>query len=269
MIPLDGRCGVLEVKPRKQIGLMNSSGTFSCEDDIWVEAWEPLVVAARQWLRVVRKDSISDTTWVPVQMNVLHRSVNLCWTSDDTLSSGLVRIQAMVQPGDSLWIGADWKAIKRESWKQQKPKMIAVASPSQDGLTYPFCAYGSATLPTEHPVLFKNATVWTCDKAGKLDSTDVLIRGGKIERIGNNIDAAKYADVEVIDATGKHITPGIIDEHSHIDLSVSIKNNNRVFPNIDGIKFLNHQGGCGGTRQDGAHGPARGVRTGGCQGVYG
>lgn len=170
-------------------------------------------------MRVVRKDSISDTTWVPVQMNVLHRSVNLCWTSDDTLSSGLVRIQAMVQPGDSLWIGADWKAIKRESWKQQKPKMIAVASPSQDGLTYPFCAYGSATLPTEHPVLFKNATVWTCDKAGKLDSTDVLIRGGKIERIGKNIDAAKYADVEVIDATGKHITPGIIDEHSHIALA--------------------------------------------------
>lgn len=26
--------------------------------------------------------------------------------------------------------------------------------------------------------------------------------------------------------------------------------NNRLFPNIDGIKFLNHEGGCGGTRQD-------------------
>lgn len=25
---------------------------------------------------------------------------------------------------------------------------------------------------------------------------------------------------------------------------------NRIFPNVDGIKFLNHQGGCGGTRQD-------------------
>ena len=29
-------------------------------------------------------------------------------------------------------------------------------------------------------------------------------------------------------------------------------NANRVFKNIDGIKFLNHQGGCGGTRQDAA-----------------
>lgn len=29
-------------------------------------------------------------------------------------------------------------------------------------------------------------------------------------------------------------------------------NSNRVFKNVDGIKFLNHQGGCGGTRQDSA-----------------
>ena len=30
------------------------------------------------------------------------------------------------------------------------------------------------------------------------------------------------------------------------------KNTDRLFNNIDGIKFLNHQGGCGGTRQDAA-----------------
>ncbi|PWU02420.1 MAG: altronate hydrolase [Bacteroidetes bacterium] len=30
------------------------------------------------------------------------------------------------------------------------------------------------------------------------------------------------------------------------------KGNARIFKNIDGIKFLNHQGGCGGTRQDAA-----------------
>ncbi|WP_301923442.1 UxaA family hydrolase [Ferruginibacter sp.] len=29
-------------------------------------------------------------------------------------------------------------------------------------------------------------------------------------------------------------------------------NTNRIFKNVDGIKFLNHQGGCGGTRQDAA-----------------
>jgi altronate hydrolase len=40
---------------------------------------------------------------------------------------------------------------------------------------------------------------------------------------------------------------------SSVDLSSSNgKNGNRTFKNVDGIKFLNHQGGCGGTRQDAA-----------------
>ena len=38
---------------------------------------------------------------------------------------------------------------------------------------------------------------------------------------------------------------------AEFDLSPSIKKNtDRPFKNVDGIKFLNHQGGCGGTRQD-------------------
>ncbi len=37
-----------------------------------------------------------------------------------------------------------------------------------------------------------------------------------------------------------------------VDLSLSEKRKNFLFKNVDGIKFLNHQGGCGGTRQDSA-----------------
>ena len=43
------------------------------------------------------------------------------------------------------------------------------------------------------------------------------------------------------------------DDLAQVDLSPSaIPRKNRIFPNVDGIKFLNHQGGCGGTRQDSA-----------------
>lgn len=44
------------------------------------------------------------------------------------------------------------------------------------------------------------------------------------------------------------------DDISAANLSIkeSLVNTNRIFKNIDGIKFLNHQGGCGGTRQDAA-----------------
>jgi altronate hydrolase len=44
----------------------------------------------------------------------------------------------------------------------------------------------------------------------------------------------------------------MMEETASIDLSANTHKNNRVFPNIDGIKFLNHQGGCGGTRHDAA-----------------
>ncbi|MDM7923579.1 MAG: amidohydrolase family protein [Pyrinomonadaceae bacterium] len=64
-------------------------------------------------------------------------------------------------------------------------------------------------------VLIKNATVMTATR-GTLENTDILIRGGKIARIGRNIDAG---GARVIDATGKFVTPGIIDAHSHAMIS--------------------------------------------------
>jgi altronate hydrolase len=43
------------------------------------------------------------------------------------------------------------------------------------------------------------------------------------------------------------------EDISSVNLSAGNTNkNNRVFKNVDGIKFLNHQGGCGGIRQDAA-----------------
>lgn len=40
------------------------------------------------------------------------------------------------------------------------------------------------------------------------------------------------------------------DDIENIDLSPSLNTKERYFKNVDGIKFLNHTGGCGGTRQD-------------------
>ena len=61
-------------------------------------------------------------------------------------------------------------------------------------------------------VLIKNATVLTAAR-GTLNNTDVLVTNGKIAKIGKNLSAP--ANVRVIDATGKFVSPGIIDAHSH------------------------------------------------------
>ncbi len=65
-------------------------------------------------------------------------------------------------------------------------------------------------------VLIKKATVMTAT-AGTLQATDILVQNGKIARIGKNLTAG--AGVKTIDATGKFVTPGIIDAHSHAMLS--------------------------------------------------
>lgn len=81
---------------------------------------------------------------------------------------------------------------------------------------FPFNGYGWETIPTQQDILIKNATVWTSEQDGKLENTDVLIRNGKIAQIGKNLAGGS---AKVIDGTGKHLTAGIIDEHSHIAIS--------------------------------------------------
>jgi imidazolonepropionase-like amidohydrolase len=78
---------------------------------------------------------------------------------------------------------------------------------------YPFDGYGWDSLPTAHDLLIRNATVWTNEKDGRLANTDVLVKNGKISKVGKDLAAG---DAQVIDGTGKWLAPGIIDEHSHI-----------------------------------------------------
>ena len=80
-------------------------------------------------------------------------------------------------------------------------------------VTYPFLGLGNEEMPKAETILIKNATVWTSDAAGKLEATDVLVKNGKIAAVGKNLSDPA---ARVIDGTGKHLTAGIIDEHSHI-----------------------------------------------------
>jgi len=87
-------------------------------------------------------------------------------------------------------------------------------APAKGGVLYPFVAFGNKELPRSEDLLIKNATVWTNEKEGTL-VTDVLVKNGKIHSVGKNLAAG---NARVIDGTGKHLTNGIIDEHSHIAL---------------------------------------------------
>ncbi|MBD2755250.1 amidohydrolase family protein [Spirosoma validum] len=83
-------------------------------------------------------------------------------------------------------------------------------------ILYPFVGMGNAQKPKSETVMIRNATVWTNEKEGILTNADVFVTGGKISKVGKNLPVP--ADIKVLDGTGKHLTNGIIDEHSHIAL---------------------------------------------------
>ena len=65
-------------------------------------------------------------------------------------------------------------------------------------------------------LLIKNGTILTVTK-GTIPKGDILIIKGIIKQIGENIKAPK--GIQIIDASGKYVIPGIIDSHSHIALT--------------------------------------------------
>ena len=63
------------------------------------------------------------------------------------------------------------------------------------------------------PVLIRHATVLT-GTGERLEDGDVLLQDGKVVAVGRSLEAP--ADATVIDATGRWVTPGLIDVHSHL-----------------------------------------------------
>ncbi|WP_109300442.1 amidohydrolase family protein [Aquimarina sp. AU474] len=152
--------------------------------------------------------------------------ITLTFTDADTLKTQYTSIVTALGNTPKFWSG---KAILPNGTEttftaKKKPKEDTLDKKDIDASTtkekpevlpvsYPNIAYGNSKLPVPENILFKNATVWTNEIDGILVETDVLIKNGKISAVGKNLNAN---GAKIIDATGKHITAGIIDEHSHI-----------------------------------------------------
>jgi imidazolonepropionase-like amidohydrolase len=93
------------------------------------------------------------------------------------------------------------------------PKPVArIEVPAFAG--YPAGEYARLAPPAQPRVLVvRDATLWTQGPQGKLEGADLLVRAGRIEAVGPDLAVPEGA--EVIDGTGLHVTPGIVDAHSH------------------------------------------------------
>ncbi|WP_438829873.1 amidohydrolase family protein [Aquimarina agarivorans] len=162
---------------------------------------------------------------VASKINYKNSWVTLSVSDVDTTKTAFTRLVALIDKSANwqgkavLPSGAEttFNVIKKEKEKEKaaEKKYKQKEEPPNKimPITFPNMAYGFSSLPIAKTVLFKNATVWTNEAEGILQTTDVLVKSGKIVKIGKNL-VSKNA--EVIDATGKHLTSGIIDEHAHI-----------------------------------------------------
>ncbi|MFS4415753.1 amidohydrolase family protein [Maribacter sp. 2307ULW6-5] len=162
-----------------------------------------------------------DTLTLPSKMAYADNWLNMSFHTDEGKS--VYRMTATILPDTDdingrlvLPDGTETRFTARkiaESEKKEDKKDKTADAPTILPVTYPNVGYGYASKPKAANVLFKNATVWTSEDAGILENTDVLVRNGKIDKVGKDLRAG---GAQVIDATGKHLTAGIVDEHSHI-----------------------------------------------------
>jgi len=146
----------------------------------------------------------------------------LTFPGDSLGIHGVVRMTGTVSDtdivGEGQWPGRGdftWKARRQAPYvATPDTTKIPTSETSSFPVNYPLGEFGRSGIP-EQPkaVLFRNATVWTSGPGGTIEHGDVLVERGRIAGVGRNLKTP--AGAVVVDCTGKHLTPGIIDCHSH------------------------------------------------------
>ncbi|MGB5980566.1 MAG: amidohydrolase family protein [Nonlabens sp.] len=166
--------------------------------------------------------------------------INILATPKDTAKTGVHRFLAQknrnneglkgtayLADGSELGFMAAFKKAEDNNKKEDAEDDPSTSSGTEDEdsdeaskeikemgrMTYPNIGFGSEERPKQETILYRNATVWTNESDGILKNTDVLVKYGKISKIGKDLNDR---GARVIDGTGMHLTSGIVDEHSHI-----------------------------------------------------
>ena len=194
--------------------------------------------ASIQHVKVSKNDdgtAKNDTLNYNVNIAMAGELLTISFEANDEYYTGVLRLAGDISDDRISWSGRaqdasgnwmDWQAL-------QMPKDEKIGEKKENGekgkenetkevlgeMIFPFTAYGMKEKPKAETVWIQNATVWTCESSGNIENGQVLVHNGKIVAVGKSLDASKYPQARIIDARGKHVTPGIIDEHSHIALA--------------------------------------------------
>jgi imidazolonepropionase-like amidohydrolase len=190
-------------------------------------------------MHVFTKDTIKTKAGFTFKNNMVSFNFNMDSVSmlrfSGNYNEAKKAIEGQLQQQDGSWKSFvlqrtdDLPADKNETKEKEKDKKKE--APAIGEVFYPFTSFGKPEKRENiigryknrlGAILIKDATIWTNESEGILKEYDVYVVDGKIVRIAENIDAPKTAFAKVIDGKGKHLTAGIIDEHSHIAISEGV-----------------------------------------------
>ncbi len=151
--------------------------------------------------------------------------LHIIFTGDSVGLDGIYRLSANLS-GDKL-LGAGeqstgefftWTASRTQPHSEDTDRPKQQLEPLELPVRYPSMEYGISHIPepAEH-VLIRNATIWTQGPDGIMENADLLVSSGRIAEVGYNISEPRRA--RVIDASGMHLTPGLIDPHIHASIA--------------------------------------------------
>jgi len=172
------------------------------------------------------KIAYGEKTIKALKTTLRERIFTTAFPADSLGFGGVVRINGIVEEttmtGRGSWVdgsGFAWRSSREKPFEAKEDTTKAEpAEMAAFSVVYPDGAFGRPAPPVRpDAVLVKNATIWTCGPGGVLENADMLVVDGRIESVGTGLSAPSGA--VVIDAAGLHVTPGLIDAHSHLAVS--------------------------------------------------
>jgi imidazolonepropionase-like amidohydrolase len=215
------------------IGAESYTATVSTKDNVYALSFKNYITAPKvdsilKKEMAINKDTAktkTDTLTIKAKLVVNKNLVTITFNPDPKKEANTYRLSGT--KSDALWTGTgELPSGKFAIWKMTYLKEVPDTTKEKPAkkdtsdaigrVIYPFTSFGSEKINTVSNVLIKNATVWSNEASGIMKNTDVHIANGKIVAVGSNISVA---GAEIIDGKDKHITSGIIDEHSHIAIT--------------------------------------------------
>ena len=170
-----------------------------------------------------------DSTKTKVAFKLVGNDVTLTLKRADSIGKFAEVLHGKITPNGAVMEGdivlkdgtwEKWSAIRfldsENEDSSSDPQVIEMGK-----CWFPNISYGLDSTLQQESILFTNATIWTNENEGVLREMDVLVENGKIAQIGKGLKSNDMS-VKVIDASGMHLTSGIIDEHSHIAISKGV-----------------------------------------------